>query len=106
MNAERARPRDPNDPCLFCTPRQVAARNALAYATRDSFAVSPGHTLVIPLRHRSDFFELTAEEMAQVVAAVLVIIPVGLAVERLGLDALERLTVGRWGMVQSGETPA
>ncbi len=39
-------------------------------------------------------------EMAQVVAAVLLIILVGLLVERLGLDTLERLTVARWGMVQ------
>ena len=54
--------RDPNDPCLFCTPREVTQQNALAYATRDSFPVSPGHTLVIPRRHCPDFFDLTAAE--------------------------------------------
>lgn len=42
-------------------------------------------------------------EMPQVVAAVLVIILVGIVVERFGLDTLERITVGRWGMVQHGE---
>ncbi len=42
-------------------------------------------------------------EMPQVVAAVLVIILVGIVVERLGLDTLERVTVGRWGMVQHAE---
>jgi len=30
--------RDPNNPCLFCTPRSVTRRNALAYCARDSFA--------------------------------------------------------------------
>ena len=56
--------RDPNDPCLFCTPRGVTCRNELAYCARDSFPVSPGHSLIIPLRHCADFFELSPEEMA------------------------------------------
>ena len=55
---------DPDNPCLFCTPREVTARNALAYATRDSYPVSPGHTLIIPLRHCADFFELSQEEIS------------------------------------------
>jgi diadenosine tetraphosphate (Ap4A) HIT family hydrolase len=42
----------------------VTARNALAWATRDSYPVSPGHTLIIPWRHCPDFFDLTPEEMA------------------------------------------
>lgn len=56
--------RDPNNPCLFCTARAVTREHALAYATRDTYPVSPGHTLVIPRRHCADFFELTAEELA------------------------------------------
>ena len=56
--------RDPNDPCLFCTPWAVTSRNALAYATRDTYPVSPGHTLVIPFRHSPGFFDLTPDEMA------------------------------------------
>ncbi len=55
---------NPNDPCLFCTPREVTRRNELAYCTRDSYPVSPGHSLVIPFRHCASFFDLTAEEMA------------------------------------------
>ncbi|HET7874163.1 MAG TPA: HIT family protein [Methylomirabilota bacterium] len=55
---------DPNDPCLFCTPHGVIRKNHLAYVTRDSYPVSRGHTLVIPLRHCPDFFDMTAEEMA------------------------------------------
>ncbi len=56
--------RDPNNPCLFCTPRGVTRQNELAYCTRDSFPVSPGHSLIIPFRHAADFFDLSAEEMA------------------------------------------
>jgi diadenosine tetraphosphate (Ap4A) HIT family hydrolase len=55
--------RDPNDPCLFCEPRGVTRRNDLAYCARDTYPVSPGHSLVIPLRHCASFFELTREEM-------------------------------------------
>ena len=54
---------NPNDPCLFCTPRGVTRRNALAYCTRDSYPVSLGHSLIIPLRHCPSFFDLTPEEM-------------------------------------------
>ncbi len=56
--------RDPNNPCLFCVPRDVTRRNAFVYATRDSFPVSPGHTLIVPVRHCPDFFDLSPEEMA------------------------------------------
>ena len=55
---------DPNDPCWFCTPRDVTEQNELAYSTRDNYPVSPGHTLVIPFRHCASFFDLTSEEVA------------------------------------------
>lgn len=42
-------------------------------------------------------------EMPQVIAAVGVIVLVGIVVERLGLDTLEHLTVRLWGMVQHAE---
>lgn len=70
--------RDPNDPCLFCTPRGVTRRNALAWCARDSFPVSPGHSLVIPQRHCPSFFDLSAEEVAACMALV--------AEERKALD--------------------
>jgi len=57
--------RDPNNPCLFCTdPQGVSLDNDLAYSAKDSYAVSPGHTVVIPKRHVASFFELTPEEVA------------------------------------------
>jgi len=56
--------RDPNNTCLFCTdPRGVILQNELAYSARDSYAVSPGHTLVVPKRHVASFFDLTPEEI-------------------------------------------
>ena len=57
--------RDPNNPCLFCKdPRGVSLDHELAYSARDSYAVSPGHTLVIPKRHVASFFDLTPDEIA------------------------------------------
>ena len=57
--------RDPNDPCLFCKdPRGVSIQHELAYSARDSYPASPGHTVVIPRRHVSSFFDLTPEEVA------------------------------------------
>jgi len=61
---------DPNNPCLFCTPRKVIRQSALAYATRDSYPVSPGHTLIIPLRHCADFFDLSPEEISACIELV------------------------------------
>jgi diadenosine tetraphosphate (Ap4A) HIT family hydrolase len=63
--------RDPNNPCLFCTdPQGVSLNNELAYSARDSYAVSPGHTLVIPRRHVASFFELTSEEINACMALI------------------------------------
>jgi diadenosine tetraphosphate (Ap4A) HIT family hydrolase len=36
--------------------------NELAYVRPDNFAVSPGHVLVIPFRHVTNFFDLTTAE--------------------------------------------
>lgn len=62
---KQGKKRDPNNPCLFCTdPRGVSLQNELAYSARDTYGVSPGHTLVIPRRHVADFFDLTSEEIS------------------------------------------
>jgi diadenosine tetraphosphate (Ap4A) HIT family hydrolase len=54
-----------NRPCPFCSPavdpRVVAAEGA-AVALLDAYPVTPGHTLIVPRRHASDFFALTEEE--------------------------------------------
>ncbi len=57
--------RDPNNPCLFCNgAKGTTLQNELAYSGRDSYAVSPGHTVVIPKRHVAEFFDLTPAEVA------------------------------------------
>ena len=56
---------DQSKKCLFCAipPERIIARNALAYAIRDGFPVTPLHTLIIPNRHVADYFGLSREEL-------------------------------------------
>ena len=51
--------------CLFCEipDERVIAENALAYAIRDGFPVTPLHTLIIPKRHATTYFDLLEEEI-------------------------------------------
>jgi diadenosine tetraphosphate (Ap4A) HIT family hydrolase len=42
----------------------VVAKNDTAYAIRDGFPVTQGHTLIIPHRHAETFFDLTKEEIS------------------------------------------
>jgi diadenosine tetraphosphate (Ap4A) HIT family hydrolase len=58
---------NPTD-CPFCRlpGERILASNAEALAIADAFPVSPGHTLVIPRRHVTSFFELTGDEVAAV----------------------------------------
>jgi diadenosine tetraphosphate (Ap4A) HIT family hydrolase len=58
--------------CPFCHlgPGRILDENGLAIAFLDAFPVSPGHTLVVPRRHVSDFFDLSAAEIAAIVELV------------------------------------
>jgi diadenosine tetraphosphate (Ap4A) HIT family hydrolase len=58
--------------CPFCSlsGAHVMARGRLTTTIRDTYPVSPGHTLVIPNRHVASFFEISDEEQAEVLAAV------------------------------------
>lgn len=50
-------------PCPFCEMGdRIVAENDLAVAVRDQEPASPGHILVIPKRHCTSFFELSAAE--------------------------------------------
>jgi diadenosine tetraphosphate (Ap4A) HIT family hydrolase len=61
--AESYRHRE-ND-CLFCeiSRQRVIYENELAYAVRDHYPVTPGHALVIPKRHVSEYFDLSQPEL-------------------------------------------
>ena len=48
--------------CQFCDIDAAILSNELAYARYDNFPVSPGHILILPVRHVSDYFETTIEE--------------------------------------------
>jgi diadenosine tetraphosphate (Ap4A) HIT family hydrolase len=48
----------------------VSLDNELAYSARDTYAASPGHTIVIPKRHVANFFDLTPEEVAACMALI------------------------------------
>jgi len=54
--------------CPFCTVSQerilVANKHCLAFP--DSFPISQGHTLVVPIRHVASVFELSAEEQSDI----------------------------------------
>lgn len=50
--------------CIFCHPnREKIAENNLAYAIKDAFPVSDGHTLIIPKRHFDSYFNITQPEL-------------------------------------------
>ncbi len=50
--------------CPFCTlpPERIIDSNNLAIVIRDGFPISQGHTLIIPKRHTSSFFDTSDEE--------------------------------------------
>ncbi|WP_217907655.1 HIT domain-containing protein [Desulfosediminicola ganghwensis] len=49
--------------CLFCSPKDIIDENRLCYAMRDGYPVTPLHTLIIPKRHISSYFDLGQAEM-------------------------------------------
>jgi diadenosine tetraphosphate (Ap4A) HIT family hydrolase len=50
--------------CPFCGPEKsrVIMANDYAIALHDRFPITPGHSLIVPKRHISSFFEATREE--------------------------------------------
>lgn len=55
-----------SSPFLDAPASSWVASNALAFAIRDRYPVSPGHTLVVPRRLVSGWFDATAEERAAI----------------------------------------
>jgi len=56
--------------CPFCTlsAGRIVLANDLALVIRDSFPVSPGHTLIIPKRHVGSFFDVSGGERTAMLA--------------------------------------
>ena len=58
--------------CLFCKIQQPGFEKEIIYSneyfvsTRDSYPVTPLHTLIIPKRHFASFFEMNDNEQAAV----------------------------------------
>lgn len=53
--------------CPFCNPNSnvdLILESAQAYSILDKFPVNPGHALIIPKRHVSDYFELSFKEQS------------------------------------------
>lgn len=57
-------------PFLDIAPDEWVASNELAFAIRDGFPVTEGHTLVIPRREIATWWEASAEERAAMMALV------------------------------------
>ena len=53
--------------CPFCTvpASSIVLTSETAFAIRDGFPVSPGHTLVIPKQHLATLFELSRHEQLE-----------------------------------------
>jgi len=61
--------------CPFCARISAGSsidRAGMAASLPDGFPVSPGHTLVVPVRHVADLFELSQPELADLLALVVV----------------------------------
>ena len=54
--------------CPFCVPSKLLFENELAYVKEDEYPVSPGHLLIISKRHVHDWFSLTTDEQAAMIA--------------------------------------
>jgi len=51
--------------CVFCQPEVIAKsveKNGSVFAIHDKYPVTPGHLLVIPIRHTPDWFSMTEVE--------------------------------------------
>lgn len=60
----------PDNTCPFCDKRNYDFIGDLAFTKTDSYPVSKGHTLVIPKRHISSYFDCTENERLELWALV------------------------------------
>jgi diadenosine tetraphosphate (Ap4A) HIT family hydrolase len=62
-----------SSPCPFCTlsPINIIYQNEHSILIRDTFPISPGHSLIIPKRHISSFFEIKKKEQKSILKALI-----------------------------------
>ena len=60
----------PPSPFLALPASAYVAQNALSFAVRDRYPVSPGHTLVVPFRAVATWFDASSEEQLALLALV------------------------------------
>jgi len=56
-----------NNTCPFCSlnsEQEIIAESATAYAIYDKYPVNPGHVLIIPKKHKSNYFDLSFKEQS------------------------------------------
>lgn len=60
------------DRCPFCNlePERVVSRSDYTVTIRDAYPVSPGHSLILPARHFSSWFQAHAIEKAALIQAL------------------------------------
>jgi diadenosine tetraphosphate (Ap4A) HIT family hydrolase len=53
------------DGCPFCNPskHRIVLERRLALSILDAYPINPGHTLIIPKRHITSFFDLDKNEL-------------------------------------------
>ena len=61
------------DDCIFCSlaPNRVVEETELSLAFRDAYPVSEGHTLIVPKRHVSSYFDLYQPELNDITRLLL-----------------------------------
>src|SRR5512143_295341 len=59
---------DPSCPFCALDAARIVDRTPLALVIRDAFPVSPGHTLILPVRHVGSLFEATEIERSELLA--------------------------------------
>ncbi len=64
--------------CVFCklagegadAANHILGRSSRCFAMLNAFPYNPGHLMIMPLRHVGEYAELTAEELAEMMALV------------------------------------
>ena len=51
-------------------PERIVHKSELTYTIRDGFSVSPGHTLIVAIRHVCSFFEMSSDERVELLDAL------------------------------------